>query len=189
MTKTENPAPVILASIEDWREWLNSNEDSSDGVWLMLAKKGVTSPTCLTYPEALDEALCSGWIDGQRNRYDERTFVQWFTPRRARSLWSRRNVEIVARLAATGRLRPRGVAEIERAKSDGRWDRAYPGPATAEPPEALSIALEAAPTARSVFDRLSRSERFSALLPLLTAPGDDVLERRVERLIARLSSA
>ncbi|MFN3602878.1 MAG: YdeI/OmpD-associated family protein [Dietzia sp.] len=180
--------PLVLASIDRWHEWLIRNEDSSDGIWLMLAKKGVTSPTSLTYQQALDEALCSGWIDGQRNRFDEHTFVQRFTPRRARSLWSRRNVEIVARLAGDDRLRPRGVAEIERAKSDGRWDRAYAGPATAQPPEALTIALKTAPAAEAAFARLTRTERFGALLPLLTAPDDDVLQRRVRRLIARLTS-
>lgn len=189
MSQTQDPAaPLILARSADWREWLISNDDTSDGIWLMLAKKGVTAPTSLTYPDVLDEALCSGWIDGQRNGYSEQTYVQRFTPRRARSLWSRRNVGIVARLAVDDRLRPRGVAEIERAKSDGRWDRAYPGQATAQPPEALTLALEAAPAASAAFDRLTRSERFVAFLPLLTAPDDAALEWRVQRLIARLTS-
>lgn len=190
MSQTASPiSPLILASSGDWREWLISNDDTSDGLWLLLAKKGVTAPTSLTYPEALAEALCSGWIDGQRNGYDEQIYVQRFTPRRERSLWSRRNVGIVARLAVDDRLRPRGVAEIERAKSDGRWDRAYPGQATAQPPEALTLALETAPAARAAFARLTRSERFVAFLPLLTAPDDATLERRVQRLIARLTTS
>lgn len=188
MSAKEGPAsPVVLAGRDQWREWLCTNEDSSDGIWLMLAKKRVTTPTSLSYGEALDEALCSGWIDGQRNGYDERTYLQRFTPRRARSLWSRRNVEIAERLAADGRLRPRGIAEIERARSDGRWDRAYPGQATAQPPDALRTALEAAPTAKAAFSRLTRTERFSALLPLLTATNEDALERRVAHLISRLT--
>lgn len=188
MSAKEGPAsPVVLAGRDQWREWLCTNEDSSDGIWLMLAKKRVTTPTSLSYGEALDEALCSGWIDGQRNGYDERTYLQRFTPRRARSLWSRRNVEIAERLAADGRLRPRGIAEIERARSDGRWDRAYPGQATAQPPDALRTALEAAPTAKAAFDRLARTDRFSALLPLLTATNEDALERRVAQLISRLT--
>ncbi|UVE95849.1 YdeI family protein [Dietzia sp. B32] len=190
MSQPDGPqSPVVLATRERWREWLCRNDESSAGIWLMLAKKGVTSPTSLSYQEALEEALCSGWIDGQRVGYDEQTYVQRFTPRRARSLWSLRNVEIVARLAADQRLRPRGVAEIDRAKSDGRWDRAYPGQATAQPPESLDIALEAAPAAKAAFARLTRAERFSALLPLLTATNEDALERRVARLISRLTGS
>ena len=189
MSETDSPAsPVVLADLERWREWLITNDDSSDGIWLMLAKKGVTSPTSLTYSEALDEALCSGWIDGQRRAHDELTYVQRFTPRRARSLWSQRNVGIVARLAGEDRLRPRGVAEIERAKSDGRWDRAYAGPSAARPPEALETALDATPAARAAFARLTRAERYSALHPLLTAPSQATLDRRIGHLISRLTS-
>jgi len=189
MSETQGPTePLILADVAQWREWLTTNDAASDGVWLLLAKKGVTSPTSLTYPEALEEALCSGWIDGRRNACDDRTYVQRFTPRRARSLWSLRNVEIVARLADEGRLRPRGLAEIERARSDGRWDRAYPGQAAARPPEALVRALDAAPAAAEAFARLSRSQRFSALLPLLTAPDDATLDVRIRRVITDLSS-
>ncbi|MFN3599836.1 MAG: YdeI/OmpD-associated family protein [Dietzia sp.] len=189
MTESDSPdEPLIVANVERWREWLITNDESCDGIWLMLAKKGVTSPTSLSYQEALEEALCSGWIDGQRKRFDEQTFVQRFTPRRARSIWSLRNVEIVARLAEDQRLRPRGVAEIERARSDGRWDRAYAGPATAQPPEALTIALKAAPAAEAAFARLTRAERYSAIHPLLMAPDDATLERHIGRLIARLTS-
>lgn len=189
---TEAPStpsnPLTVASVEDWREWLTTNDDSSDGIWLMLAKKGVTTPTSLSYQEALEEALCSGWIDGQRRANDETTYVQRFTPRRARSIWSRRNVGIVARLAEEDRLRPRGVAEIERAKSDGRWDRAYAGPSTAQPPAALETALDAAPAARAAFTRLTRAARYSAIHPLLVAPNQDALERLVQRLVSQLMS-
>ncbi|AVZ39767.1 MULTISPECIES: YdeI family protein [unclassified Dietzia] len=186
---TQSPdSPLIVEHVDQWREWLTTHDDTCDGTWLMLAKKGVTRPTSLSYHEALEEALCSGWIDGQRRTYDDTTFVQRFTPRRARSIWSLRNVEIVARLAADRRLRPRGIAEIERAQSDGRWDRAYAGAATAELPGALAAALEATPAARAAFDRLSRAERYSAIHPLLVSPDGATLERRVERLIARLTS-
>lgn len=181
-------APLILADVQRWREWLTDHDDTSDGVWLLLAKKNVVTPTSITYQQALEEALCSGWIDGQRRRYDEHTFLQRFTPRRARSVWSQRNVDTVARLGADGRLRPRGSAEIERARSDGRWDRAYAGPSTATPPVALDAALDAAPGARAAFERLTRAERYSALHPLLTAPDDHLLARRVQRLVDRLTA-
>lgn len=184
--QNERPKPLVLAHVEHWREWLDGNEDSSDGVWLLLAKKGAMSPTSITYQQALEEALCSGWIDGQRRRFDERTFIQRFTPRRARSVWSQRNVEIVERLAADNRLRSRSIAEIERAKTDGRWHRAYAGQATAQPPAALITAFEAAPEARSAFEQLSRAERYSALHPLLTAPNEIILGKRVNRLVDRL---
>jgi uncharacterized protein YdeI (YjbR/CyaY-like superfamily) len=178
--------PFVVADRAAWREWLLEHEHDSDGVWLVMAKKGVTDPTSLTYAEALEEALCSGWIDGQRRSRDATTFVQRFTPRRARSLWSKRNVDAVARLDAEDRLRDRGRAEIERARADGRWDRAYAGPATAEAPPELTRALERVPAAQAAFAALNRSERFSALYPILTATSDATRARRIDALVARL---
>lgn len=107
--------PRIVPDVEAWRGWLDANEETSDGVWLVLAKKGVTDSTSVTYALALDEALCSGWIDGPKRGRDAATHLQRFTPRRRASLWSQRNVGIVERLAAEGRMRPRGQAEIDRA--------------------------------------------------------------------------
>ena len=109
----------------------------------MLAKKNVTTPTSLTYDEALEEALCHGWIDGRRRSRDEQTFIQHYTPRRSRSMWSQRNVELVARMERDGRMRPAGRAEVERAKADGRWDKAYSGSSTLEIPADLAEALAA----------------------------------------------
>jgi len=110
-----------------WRAWLDKNESLSDGIWLVLAKKGTIEPTSLTYSEALEEALCSGWIDGQRKTVDEHTFKQRFTPRRKKSMWSQRNVGIVTRLIEEKRMRDRGQSEITHAKDDGRWENAYVG--------------------------------------------------------------
>ncbi|HEX4247537.1 MAG TPA: hypothetical protein VH008_06700 [Pseudonocardia sp.] len=104
-----------------WRSWLGANHTDQVGVWLVPAKKGTPAPTSLTYDQALDEALCHGWIDGQSRRRDEATWRQRFTPRRVRSQWSARNVGLVARLVAEGRMRPPGLAEVDRAKADGRW--------------------------------------------------------------------
>jgi len=138
---------LTVADAGAWRTWLDEHEDGSDGVWLTLAKKGAHAPTSLTYREALDEALCSEWIDGRKNSIDGATFRQHFTPRRRRSLWSARNVELVAALTAAGRMRDRGRAEVDRARADGRWDRAYAGAATIEVPADLLEALQASPTA------------------------------------------
>ncbi len=180
---------MTLAGPDAWREWLIEHEATSDGVWLRLARKGVTVPTSLTYPEAVEEALCSGWIDGQRRSYDATTLLQRFTPRRSRSVWSRRNVELIGRLTAAGRLRERGAAEVERARRDGRWDRAYAGPATAEVPDELAAALRAHPDAAAAFAALGRSARYSALHPILIAAGEATRERRIRALIERLQAA
>ncbi len=125
---------LTVADTSAWRAWLAEHHDDPNGVWLVLAKKGTTTPTSLTYEQALDEALCHGWIDGQIRRRDESTFRQRFTPRRARSAWSRRNVGHVQRLSAEGRMHPAGVAHVERAKADGRWVTAYAGQASIEVP-------------------------------------------------------
>lgn len=188
MTSSSTDSPLVVAGTNAWREWLEVNDDHSDGVWLMLAKKGTTSPTSLTYQEALEEALCSGWIDGQRKAFDEYVFLQRFTPRRTGSVWSQRNVAVVARLVSEGRLRPRGIDEIERAKADGRWERAYPGSAAVEVPAELTEALAAEPAAQIAFAALSRSERYSALHPILTAPNEALRAKRVNRLLMRLKT-
>ena len=129
---------LTVADAAGWRAWLGEHHDECDAVWVALAKKGITEPTSLTYDQALEEALCHGWIDGQVRGGDARTYRQRFTPRRARSPWSARNVGLVERLIAGGRMHPAGLAAIERAKADGRWAAAYAGPATVEVPPDLS---------------------------------------------------
>ncbi|KSU54599.1 YdeI/OmpD-associated family protein [Microbacterium enclense] len=179
---------LIVADAERWRAWLDQNESASDGVRLVLAKKGTTVPTTLTYAEALDEALCSGWIDGRRQSRDATTFWQHFTPRRSRSLWSTRNVDIVARLSEDGRIRPRGADEIAKAQADGRWERAYAGPATIEVPPDLQAALDAAPAAARAFAALNKTQRYSVLHPVVTAANDSVRAARIARHIERLEA-
>ncbi|MET8979354.1 hypothetical protein ABZX85_27480 [Streptomyces sp. NPDC004539] len=127
------PHPDEIVVVEDaaaWRAWLIANEDTAASVWVLIAKKGTTAPTTLTYDEGLEEALCAGWIDGQKCGWDEATFAQRYTPRRPRSMWSQRNVSIATRLADERRIRPRGQAEIDRAQATGRWP-APPDPDTA----------------------------------------------------------
>lgn len=180
-------APELLVSdAAAWRAWLDAHETETDGVWLVLAKKGTTEPTTLGYGQALEEALCSGWIDGTKRSRDAGTFLQLFTPRRRASLWSARNVGIVAELIAQGRMRERGQAEIDRAKADGRWDRAYPGSASGEVPDDLAAALAASPAAAELFPQLSRQNRFAVLHRVLTAPNEKVRANRVARLVGGL---
>jgi uncharacterized protein YdeI (YjbR/CyaY-like superfamily) len=178
---------LLVADVAAWRAWLAEHHAGADGVWLVLAKQGTTRPTSLTYDEALDEALCQGWIDGQLRRRDETTYHQRFTPRRARSAWSRRNVGIVERLTAEGRMRQAGVVAVEAAKADGRWDVAYAGRADMEVPADLIAALDAEPAARAMFESLNSQNRFAVLYRLGTAKRAETRARRVEQFVAMLA--
>lgn len=182
-----SPEPFVVPDAAAWRAWLDANEHESDGVWLLLAKKGTRTPTSLSYAEALDEALCSGWIDGQKRSYDEATFLQRFTPRRRASLWSQRNIGLVAALIEAGRMRPRGESEIARAKADGRWDRAYAGSKTAEVSPELQAALDAEPAAAELFARLNATNRFAVLHRIATAPSETSRRNRLEKLVGMLA--
>ena len=178
-----------MADAAAWRRWLDAEESSSDGVWLVLAKKGTTTPTSLTYAEALDEALCSGWIDGQKRARDATTFIQRFTPRRSRSIWSARNVDHIARLEAERRMRPRGHAEVAAAKADGRWERAYQGSADAVVPDDLAAALAASPESAERLEALTRAQRYSILHPLMVAATPETRARRLQKALERLSAS
>ncbi|OHV28836.1 MULTISPECIES: YdeI/OmpD-associated family protein [Pseudofrankia] len=182
----EEPEVLVVADAAAWRAWLDGHEDTFDGVWLLLAKKGTVSPTSLSYDQALDEALCSGWIDGQRRAFDAATFRQRFSPRRRASLWSRRNIDLVAGLIAEGRMRPRGQAEIDRAKADGRWARAYAGSATAQVPEDLAAALAASSAAAALFARLNSQNRYSVIHRIMTAPSPSSRANRLAKLVGML---
>ncbi|WP_425956239.1 YdeI/OmpD-associated family protein [Xylanimonas sp. McL0601] len=180
---------LILPDVAAWRAWLDEHEDDPDGVWLVLAKKNRPAPTTLTYDAALDEALCSGWIDGQGRGRDADTSLQRFTPRRARSMWSARNVGIIARLTDEGRVRPRGLAEVERAKADGRWDRAYAGSKDIEVPDDLAAALAASPRATANFELLTAQNRFAILFRLTHAQRAETRARNLEKFVTMLERA
>ena len=179
---------LIVADAAAWRAWLDANEDASDGVWLVLAKKGTTDPTSLSYAQAVDEALCSGWIDGQKRSRDDTTFVERFTPRRSASLWSQRNIGLVEALTAEGRMRPRGHAEIERAKADGRWERAYASSRTASVPDDLAAALEVSAAAAATFATLNAANRYSVIHRIITAPSATSRGNRLAKLIGMLEA-
>jgi len=170
-----------------WRAWLNCHHSESDGVRLVLAKKETTHPTALTYDEALDEAVCFGWIDGQLGRRDDRTFLRRFTPRSARSAWSKRNVAIAERLSASGRMHRSGEDEVERAKADGRWEAAYAGQNAAVVPEDLAQALRSNPDADAMFQRLTRANRYSILHRVGSAKKPETRARRIEQFVEMLA--
>jgi uncharacterized protein YdeI (YjbR/CyaY-like superfamily) len=178
---------LTVADATAWRAWLSQHHDGSAGVWLVLAKKGIVDPTSLTYDQALDEALCHGWIDGQVRRLDEHTYRQRFTPRRARSPWSKRNVAIVTRLGAEGRMHAAGVAAVERAKADGRWDSAYAGQAAIAVPPDLEVALAAEPRALAMFEILTSQNRYAVLYRVETAKRAETRTRRIEQFVAMLA--
>jgi uncharacterized protein YdeI (YjbR/CyaY-like superfamily) len=178
---------LLVVDAAAWRAWLDEHHEESGGVWLSLAKKGTTEPSSLTYDQALEEALCHGWIDGQVRRLDERLFRQRFTPRRARSSWSKRNVEIVGRLKREGRMCPAGLAAVERARADGRWEVAYAGQAKIEVPADLAAALQAEPAAQAMFEVLSGQNRYAVLLRIHDAKRADTRARRIERFVAMLA--
>lgn len=167
--------------------WLQSNHTTSQGVWLVLAKKGSQIPTSLTYDEALEEALCFGWIDGQLKRRDEATFLRRFTPRTGQSLWSKRNVTLAESLEAAGRLHASGEHEIQRAKADGRWESAYAGQADAEVPEDLAEALRAEPRAQAMFETLNSANRYAILYRVGSAKKADTRARRVTQFVEMLA--
>ena len=152
-----------------------------------VGEKGTTEPTSLTHDQALEEALCHGWIDGQARRRDESTYQQRFTHRRPRSSWSKRNVGIAERLLAEGRMHPSGVAELERAKADGRWEAAYAGPASIEVPTDLAAALAADPEAQAMFDLLTRQNRYAILYRLTSAKRAETRARLLDQFLSMLS--
>jgi uncharacterized protein YdeI (YjbR/CyaY-like superfamily) len=178
---------LVVADAAAWREWLGAHHGDEAGVWLLLARKGTTTPTSLTYDEALRAALCFGWIDGQVKPRDAATYRQRFTPRRARSPWSARNAGIVAELEAAGLMAPAGLAEVERAKADGRWAAAYAGPATAEVPADLAAAIDADPAARAMFAVLTKQNRYAIIWRVGQAKRADTRARRIEQFVAMLA--
>lgn len=182
MTAPELPR-VLFATPADWEEWLREHHAEPDGLWLQIAKKG-SGVQSVTYAEALDVALCWGWIDGQKRSQDASVFLQKFTPRRARSVWSKVNRQHVARLVDAGRMQPPGLREVERAQADGRWDAAYDSPSTATVPADLQAALDADPAARDFFATLGSANRYSILWRIATAKRPATRAARIAQLVA-----
>ncbi|MEP6843486.1 MAG: YdeI/OmpD-associated family protein [Pseudolysinimonas sp.] len=170
----------------EWHDWLAAHSGESDGVRLAIAKKGGDHRS-VSYTEAVDEALCVGWIDAQKSALDEHHFLQNFGPRRARSIWSMINRDKVTALIASGRMGPVGLIEVERAKADGRWDAAYAGSKTIEVPAQLRAALDADSAAAAFFDTLNSQNRYAILFRLGNLKTEAARERNVEKFVAMLA--
>jgi uncharacterized protein YdeI (YjbR/CyaY-like superfamily) len=176
---------VHLADAASWERWLRQHHAASDGVWLRIAKKGADEPS-VGYPEALEIALCYGWIDGQKKSLDAHYWLQRFTPRRARSIWSKVNRAKAEALIAQGRMQPAGLKQVERAKADGRWDSAYDGVGSASVPPDLEAAFAANPKAQAFFASLSSANRYAVLWRVQTAKRPQTRARRIGQLVAML---
>jgi uncharacterized protein YdeI (YjbR/CyaY-like superfamily) len=178
---------VAFASAAEWEAWLEDGHASAQGVWVKIAKRE-TGIESVRYPEVLESALCFGWIDGRRHALDERHFLQRFTPRRRRSRWSRINRDTAERLIADGRMRAAGLAEVERARDDGRWEAAYEGQRSITVPEDLRRELDARPRAKAFFGELSSQNRYAILYRLHDARRPQTRARRLEKFVAMLEA-
>jgi len=176
---------VYCENAEVWEAWLEQHAEDSDGIALAIAKKGGAHPS-VSYAEAVDIALCFGWIDSQKNRLDEHHFTQNFGPRRARSIWSQVNRDKVTALIESGRMRAAGLVEVERAKADGRWDRAYAGSKTIEVPDDLAAALAASPDATAFFATLNSVNRYAILFRIGNVKLASTRARKIGEYVAML---
>jgi uncharacterized protein YdeI (YjbR/CyaY-like superfamily) len=185
-TMARDEETMEFASEEELRAWLDRNHRVSAGFWLKLKSKAAGEDV-LTYAQALDVALCYGWIDGQKSKFDDTHWLQRFTPRSARSRWSKVNQDKVAALIERGVMQPSGMAEIERAKADGRWEAAYAGSKSAAVPDDLAAALEANPAAAEFFSTLDSQNRFSILYRVQDAKKPETRARRIEKYVGMLA--
>lgn len=181
-----NDLPVLsFAATRAWASWLASHHASSRGVWLKIAKKGSKSES-VTYAEALEVALIWGWIDGQKGKFDDAWWLQRFTPRGPKSIWSKTNREKAVALIEAGKMKPPGCAEVERAKRDGRWDAAYASQSRATVPADLAKALAASPRAARFFETLESHNRYAILFRVHTAKKPETRAARIEKFVAML---
>jgi uncharacterized protein YdeI (YjbR/CyaY-like superfamily) len=177
---------VPFESEQAWETWLEANHTTSPGLWLQIAKKDSGIPT-VTYAEALQVALCFGWIDGQKGALDDKYFLQRFTPRRPKSKWSQINREHIARLTAAGRMRPAGQREVDAAKADGRWDAAYAPASTITVPDDFQAALEARSEAAAFWATLNGTNRYAILYRIGDAKKPETRARRIEQFVTMLA--
>ncbi|MGH2924522.1 MAG: YdeI/OmpD-associated family protein [Solirubrobacterales bacterium] len=187
MDPDDGLAKLSFRSAAEWEGWLADNHARSDGLWIKIAKKA-TGIESVRYPEVLESAICFGWIDGQRQALDDERFLQRFTARRARSRWSLINRETAERLIGKGRMRPAGLAEVERAREDGRWQAAYAGPKASAIPDDLLSELSARPKAKEFFEGLSSQDRYAILYRLDEAKRPETRARRLARFVAMLET-
>ncbi len=185
---TDKPGLPILSfpSPSEWSRWLAKNHDTAKGLWLRFFKKG-SGVKSIIYAEALDEALCYGWIDGQLNKYDEDSYLQKFTPRGPKSVWSKRNTEYVKRLGEEGRMKAAGLKQVEMAKEDGRWEKAYDSPGKMAVPEDFLKELSKNKKARAFFETLNKANTYAIAWRLQTAKKAETREKRMKQILEMLS--
>ena len=182
-----DPLPVMtFESTDAWDTWLAAHHTDSPGLWLKIAKKGAAGRT-VSYSDALDVALCHGWIDGQKGRHDDEYWLQRFTPRKPGGNWSKINTERAAALIAAGRMRPAGLREVERAQADGRWEQAYESQSRVTVPEDLARALAANERAGAFFATLDSANRYAILYRIGTAKKPETRAKRIDTFVTMLS--
>jgi uncharacterized protein YdeI (YjbR/CyaY-like superfamily) len=185
--KTTDDLPVMAFETQrDWETWLDEHHADTPGIWLKIAKKETAAPS-VTYAEALEIALCYGWIDGQKAAFDSGYWLQRFTPRRAKSIWSQVNREKATALIAAGRMRPAGLEQVERAQRDGRWDAAYQSQRTSTIPDDFATALANNPQAREFFDTMDSANRYAILFRIHAAKKPETRAARIATFIEMLS--
>ena len=167
-------------------KWLAKNYNKVTAIWLRFFKKD-SGKASITYKEAVDEALCYGWIDGQANKYDDESWIQRFTPRGARSIWSKKNTENIERLTALGKMKPSGLAEVEKAKADGRWAKAYDSPKEMQVPEDFIKALSKNKKAKAFYETLNKTNKYAIGWRIQTAKKPETKEKRIKTIIEMLS--
>ena len=177
---------VQLKTQKDWEKWLEKNHGQPDGVWLKFAKKA-SGETTLNYAEALDVALCYGWIDSQTKKFDEKFYLQKFSPRRARSVWSKNNRDKIEKLIVAGKMRPSGLAQVSAAKADGRWDKAYSSSSNIIVPEDFQAALAKNKPAAKFFETLSKPNRYAILYRLETTKRSEARQANIKKYIKMLA--
>ena len=186
MTARTDLPILAFATHGAWEAWLDEHHAASEGLWLKIAKKGSGIET-VSYPEALEVALCYGWIDGQKASFDDRYWLQRFTPRRSRSKWSKVNRQKATELIERGAMKPAGLREVERAKADGRWDAAYDAQSTVTVPDDLRRELEKNDAAREFFQTLNSANRYAILYQIGDAKKPETRARRIEKFVAMLA--
>lgn len=185
-TNPQTDFPIItFRKTEEFESWLSSHHSESDGVWLRIFKKGAEEKG-ISRKEALDEALCYGWIDGQAKKMDDQSYLQKFTPRRPGSLWSKRNTEHIKRLTDLGKMNPAGVREVDKAKADSRWEQAYDPPSEMEIPDDFMQKLSTIPEAKSFFESLNKTNKYAITWRLQTARKPETRQRRMKKILDML---
>ncbi|MEI6274500.1 MAG: YdeI/OmpD-associated family protein [Prolixibacteraceae bacterium] len=188
MASEKKPELPIFSfgSQAEWRKWLEKNQDEPHGIWLQFFKKGSGIST-VVYAEALDEALCFGWIDGQLKRLDEKSYLQRFTPRRARSTWSKRNIDHVARLESEGKMAEAGRREVEKAKADGRWENSYDSQSNMTIPDDLMRELTKDPKIKAFWESLNKVNQYAIVWRIQTASSQGIRENRMRAILEMLT--